>query len=394
MNHRLFLYLISIFLGTFTLNAQWISEKSSTSSNLKAISFTGESKGWIAGDKGIILQKSGNQWKSCQSPTKNNINDIFMLNDTEGWAVGDKGTILRYNGRSWENVESPVRSNLYSVSFNSSEEGISVGANGVILKYGNRQWKLFDRNIHGNLYVTSGRTETTWIAGGIECVNFPIMKIRNDLSGAIINSVKLPATITGLSMISDEEGWAVGSPGTILHFTGSEWKQESTDISHPSLKSVYFADHENGISVGFGGTVLIYSGGSWSKEESFIRSSLNKALIVGTTYYAIGDKGVIITKKMDDENLKFKTLGEYTDLTIFPNPSDGKINFTLPDGSDAAYLIATISDGDGKVVYQKKISGDGNSTFGVNGGNLSNGLYLLKVNSGARTYLGRFIVNH
>src|SRR5664280_3833936 len=90
------------------------------------------------------------------------------------------------------------------------------------------------------------------------------MKIQNDQSGKVANSIKLPATITGLAMINPEEGWAVGSPSIIMHFDGNNWNKADLDFSYPSLRSVFFSNGNNGITAGYSGTVLIYSGGNLS----------------------------------------------------------------------------------------------------------------------------------
>lgn len=397
MNNKLFLFLISIcYLSVVNVSAQWIVEQCPSNNNLKAIVSTGNNTGWIVGDNGTILYKSENQWKNYPNPTKNNLNSIFMIDDKEGWAVGDKGTIIHYNGKSWDNIESPVKNNLYSVSFNDPENGIAVGANGVILIYEYRNWKSCDRKILGNLYVTSINDNATWIGGGLECVSVPIMKIQNDQSGKVTHSVKLSATITGLAMINPQEGWAVGSPSTIMHYDGNQWNKANLDFSYPSLRSVFFSDMDNGISAGYGGAVLIYSGGTWTNEKTSTTNNLNGTLITGNSYYAVGDKGIIITKKMDTEiDLKSNDQIKLSHISIYPNPSDKMINFLMPVENDFAVFNASVSNSEGQVIFQKEFqSGNGNLPYQIITDNFSNGFYVLKVMLGNKKYISKFIIKH
>lgn len=397
MNRKICFFLILIcILSSAEVRAQWVIEQCPSDNNLKAIAFTGNSAGWIVGDNGTILDKSEKQWKNYQSPTKNSLNGIFMISEKEGWIVGDKGTILHYNGKNWDNVESPVTNNLYSVSFNNPEEGIAVGTNGVIIRYENRKWKLIDHKMVGNLYATSATSEDTWIGGGLECVSVPIMKFQNDQKGRLTKSVNLSATITGLSMINPEEGWAVGSPSTLMHFEGNQWNKANLDFSYPSLRSVFFSDMDNGITAGYAGAVLIYSGGTWSIEKSATNKNLNGTLIIGNSYYAVGDKGIIITKKMDsDKALSTYEENKLFNISVYPNPAHGIINFLMPGENDYPDFTASISNSDGKIVFLKVFpSVEGNLPYHINTDSFSNGLYLLKVVLGTKTYCSKFIITH
>jgi photosystem II stability/assembly factor-like uncharacterized protein len=397
MNNKLCLFLISIsYLSVANVKAQWDVEQCPSDNNLKAIAFTSNNVGWIVGDNGTILHKSENQWKNYQNPTKNNLNSIFMIDEKEGWAVGDKGTIVHFTGKVWDNFESNVENNLYSVSFSDPENGIAVGANGVILKYENRRWKKLNHKVPGNLYTTALNEDVTWIGGGLECVNVPIMKIQNDQSGKVTNSVKLSATISGLSMISQADGWAVGSPSTIMHFDGNQWNKTDLKFVYPSLRSVFFSDMDNGISVGYGGTVLIYSGSTWTLEKTMTSKNLNATLIAGNSYYAVGDNGIIISKKNDRH--KIMTSDDQNNLShieIFPNPSDEVINFLIPVENEYSTFIASVSNSSGTVIFQKGFqTGGGKIPYQLMTGNFSNGLYILKIILGNKNYTSKFIIKH
>jgi hypothetical protein len=181
-----------------------------------------------------------------------------------------------------------------------------------------------------------------------------------------------------------------------MHFDGNQWNKANLAFNYPSLRSVYFSDMDNGISAGYGGAVLIYSDGTWDYEKTSTTNNLNGALITGNSYYAVGDNGIIITKKMDpDKALKSTDQIKLFTISVFPNPSAGIINFLMPAENEYPNFTALISNNDGKVILQKEFQTiNGNLPYQIVTDNLSNGLYLLKVNIGNRTFSSKFIINH
>ena len=66
---------------------------------------------------------------------------------------------------------------------------------------------------------------------------------------------------------SENDVFAVGSSGTILHYNGSTWSQMNSG-STVNLASVFGLNSNNVFAVGGNGTILHYDGTSWSKVES------------------------------------------------------------------------------------------------------------------------------
>jgi len=96
-------------------------------------------------------------------------------------------------------------------------------------------------------------------------------------------------------MVSANEGWAVGSGGTILHYSGGSWGT----VTSPTiewLSSVFMVIPGEGWAVGAKGTILHYSGGSWSTVTSPTTTNwLNSVFMVCTGEgWAVGDKGMIL----------------------------------------------------------------------------------------------------
>lgn len=66
-------------------------------------------------------------------------------------------------------------------------------------------------------------------------------------------------------MLSPTDGWAVGSKGTIFHYTTGIWTGPvSPGTTTNDLLSVFMAASTEGWAVGKAGTIVHYSGGTWT----------------------------------------------------------------------------------------------------------------------------------
>ena len=392
-----FLLLSTGLLNLGIAQAQWNLETCPTNSSLNAISFVSSNSGWIVGDKGTILYKSDGGWKEYQKPTFENLYSIFMLNEKDGWAVGANGTIIRFDGKTWNPIVSPTKKNLLSVCFKDSENGIAVGEFGTVVIYLNGIWNVVENEIRGDLYTAFFESDDAWIGGGLECVNVPITKMVYKGGMTLINNFDSFATINSICFLNSYNGWAVGSPSTILHFDGLRWEKPLINDRFPSLKSVFFSDENNGISVGYSGTILIFSGDKWIKENSCVTQNLRGAAVIGNTFYAVGDSGTIVMKDLSANNKAIATIPQEVPgkILLFPNPCDEVLNINLPGKNDYAIVMISITNTYGQVIMQKKLNiGDGNLIYPIVTSELKNGLYFLQAVIGSKTTTIKFIIRH
>jgi photosystem II stability/assembly factor-like uncharacterized protein len=101
------------------------------------------------------------------------------------------------------------------------------------------------------------------------------------------------------SFVSPDEGWVVGTFGSIYHTSdgGQSWAKERTGILSP-LFSVSFADATHGWAVGKAGVILHTEDGgrTWRKQSAPVGKHLFAVDAVSpTTAWAVGDWGVILT---------------------------------------------------------------------------------------------------
>lgn len=392
----LFIPLFSFFL-IGNSNAQWAIEKCPTTDNLNSISLTSSSSGWIVGDNGTLLYKFRDAWFKYQKVTTANLFSIHLLNKDEGWAVGSSGTMLHYNGKKWEIVPCPTQRNLYSVSFLDSSYGIAVGEQGTVIIYKDGAWTLLENVPRGNLYTVASKKDMSMLAGGIEYGSIPVMTISGD-SETNIKETYDPGffQIKSLAITDNSKVWAVGRPGSIFHFNGSNWIKLEQFERLSSLKSVCFSDENTGVAVGYGGTILSYSEDGWVKESSPVSVKLNGAAFSGNTIYAVGDKGTIITLNRKPATFRSPTEPNSTVLGIesYPNPSTDILNITVPEEDDFNAGLLTLTDASGKVILMKRLDSDSaGQVYRINTSKLATGLYMISIKSvDNRLASGKFIV--
>jgi len=128
-------------------------------------------------------------------------------------------------------------------------------------------------------------------------------------------------TLFAVSFPTEEDGWACGRFGTILHTSdgGLTWSRQKSGTTF-TLTGICFADAKNGWAVGNAGTILHTSNGgeTWEKQESpvdFFHMDVTffdskKGLIVSerTNILATKDGGKSWTVQYSDEDYILKAV--------------------------------------------------------------------------------------
>lgn len=170
---------------------------------LRAIEFTTEGRGFIAGDTGVLLESddAGNSWRQIELPTKETLTAIHFVGDL-GWLTGYGGAILhtRDGGRTWTPQQSGASISLEDIFFIDPDYGWAVGWGGAMIRT-----------------TDGGRTWTP---------------------------MKATAALWSLNSVffrDRQNGWATGMFGLILHTKdgGETWEQRESPVN-ASIRSVYF----------------------------------------------------------------------------------------------------------------------------------------------------------
>ncbi len=220
-----------------------------------------DSKGWIVGTKGTILQteNGGKTWQ-LNKWGNFNFNAIYMISPAKGFIASDSGIILKTenSGKDWQIVNTGDDSVTYlSIAFNQNT-GIITGTNGKILYSGN----------YGETWTT--RT---------------------------INEAKQKKKISSLNTVffaDKNEVWIAGNEGLILKSTdkGLTWSQNK--FKEYNFYSMVFLNKHEGYIAGESGTIIrTINGGETWRSEKLPTNRINKMLLSEKETWAVGNGGTI-----------------------------------------------------------------------------------------------------
>jgi len=244
----------------------WTSLPSGTNNHLRGISFYGSNTGYVAGNAGTVLRTTdqGSSWSMRITGTANHLHSIFGLGNIL-LAIGDNGTIVRSTnaGANWALIPSPTSNHLRSIVNAMTSVFWVVGNNGSILRSTDVgiSWLSQSSPTSNNLNsinILSYDDSTLWIAGD----NGTILRSTNNGSAWQVLNSGTSANLYGVTL-SREYGsnsvyaWVCGANGLILKTTngGVSWFPQNSGTSN-TLNSIYFRDINNGWAVGSGGTIL------------------------------------------------------------------------------------------------------------------------------------------
>lgn len=186
--------------------------------SLMAIGMSSPTDGWAMGtqmqgtnggsseDPAYVLHFTGGRWVQAQTPIRAWITAIKMLSPTDGWAIGTR--VYHYDGASWHEVSLPVNSSFNAIAAVSPTD-IWIAGDGT--------WSNPPDGSAAILHYDGSR----WVRQATP-------RLGDFFS------------ITSLSMISAQEGWAIGSAtldgnkgwypptGAILHYVDGAWRLAKT----------------------------------------------------------------------------------------------------------------------------------------------------------------------
>ncbi len=155
---------------------------------------------------------------------------------------------------------------------------------------------LKDKLVIGGQMTLKSRIWTIPLQRSVNCIviALALMIICEDLIADNLPDFKRHDDLFSVHFASENEGWACGRWGTVLHTAdgGKNWQRQETATDY-TLSAIHFVDGLNGWAVGDGGTILHTSTGGrqWEKQESPI-SSYHYGI-----YFADPKKGWIISEE-------------------------------------------------------------------------------------------------
>jgi photosystem II stability/assembly factor-like uncharacterized protein len=161
----------SLLMRTEDGGETWQRIKVPSKVELFHLDFSGNSRGWIVGDNGVVLTtiNSGLTWIKQASLTTMPLYSVDFRDDDEGYIAGKSGTMLRTEngGLTWVKVPTGVKDTLMRVDFTDDKNGWIVGYSGVILRSTDkgRSWAKQDGNTNQRLYGLYMEKKYGWAVG-------------------------------------------------------------------------------------------------------------------------------------------------------------------------------------------------------------------------------------
>jgi Protein kinase domain len=214
------------------------------------------------------------------------LSGVVATSASNAWAVGTDGSgktlIEHWNGTGWKREPSP-----------------SPGPNGA-----------YDRLVA--VAATSARN--AWAVGTAESTGGirTLLMHWNGTTWTMAQSPDTSASLTGVTAISADDAWAVGSDGKtlILHWNGTAWRQASSPSVTGALEAVAATSTSNAWAVGFAGSsggagiegnnsplILHWNGATWKRVSSNLAPGLGNLRGVAATSadnaWAVGCSGCL-----------------------------------------------------------------------------------------------------
>jgi photosystem II stability/assembly factor-like uncharacterized protein len=338
--------------------------------HLKSISMISPDEGWVAGNRPrstpdtdpitgeqdlnavepIILHYRGGRWSLEQLPADLNpynldmtLSSISMVSATEGWASGSSllpayphgvvdgitvPVLLHYTGGRWTLVKNPPAA-FGNIVMRSAKDGWAIGQTrypdaygAVALHYNGTTWSEIKDPAFASVAmqtIAEAPDGEVWITGAdysktAHDGDEPAVILHYDGSRWTRQQVSLANDrFYGLTMVSPDEGWAVGyTPGgtsshrtgpqqaLIAHYHNGVWQAQSTFAGSASdtffyLSAVAMVSASEGWAVGEEGLIAHYLNGVWTSVESPTDQALHSiAMISPTEGWAVGNQGTIL----------------------------------------------------------------------------------------------------
>lgn len=141
-----------------------------------------------------------------------------------------------------------------------------------------------------------------------------------------------------------------------------------------------------------GGIGLTYQWKKWSSNISGATNQIFTATITGTYKVVVTNSsgcskisaGFTVTKSCRENSFDGNTISENI-LTVYPNPSSGKITVSFPSGEKGELQILNLL---GQIVFSKEIN---SAREEIDVGNFPNGLYLITLAAGTQKFESKFL---
>jgi hypothetical protein len=242
---------------------------------MHALWASGPADVWAVGEHGLVMHWDGGRWS--EQRLAGDFHAIWGRARDDVWINGCADKLYHWNGAAWNHVPNPIpRDNpgvCFALSGASATDVQAIGGD-RFMRWNGVAWTDEHSPLDGEVPVgRSPRITALWRAPpsgdlwavGAEDVDvgfdgWPVVLCRTGGFWSKLPTPRIEGYLSSVWGTRNDDVWAVGTKGLILHWDGATWTKEESGVVEP-LSSVHGAGGTVWI-VGDSGTVLVRSLGS------------------------------------------------------------------------------------------------------------------------------------
>ncbi len=261
---------------------------------------------FVVGDSGLILRYDGGVWEEMSSGVEVHLNSVWGTAEDNVYAVGawrfedfaddDDAVVLHYDGNEWRRAFEPDARELVGVHGSSASNvwalGIGSGECTVAYRFNGISWQqaLDYTYVSSPQAVFCADSTATYAVG----YSFSLKHDGQTWEAVEDSLVQSYYDFCGVSGLSDDFVVMCTSEGSLLVFDGTSWTENVTPTN--AARFGLSVSAENDIyAVGWGGAMIHFDGADWTTVDELMPVNFNAvAQSTDGKVCVVGDYGTIL----------------------------------------------------------------------------------------------------
>jgi hypothetical protein len=250
----------------------WVPEAGADAEDLIHVSGTGPDDVWSASTSGSLFRRTEGVWRRVASGTEHFFQDVWVAAPNDIWGTTFREGLFHWNGEAWSHVPRDSTNAIWAFWGSAPGDLWGVGEAGHLERWDGARWTqvsvepTFRVDLRTLWTSPSGELWATWaeqVFGGVPGVAPPGSILRRPVGGTWTPvPTGTTAAFHGLWGAADNDVWAVGTGGTIVHWDGAAWSQVASNTGL-DLFAVWGSGPRDVWVAAANSTVLHWNGSRW-----------------------------------------------------------------------------------------------------------------------------------